>query len=386
MKNKLLIILFSFFAIFSLCAFVPKIEAKTLGELKQELLDAKSNKAAQEARRRNIQAKINKYDNQIEEAGENIEKAEDEIEQASAEIEELEIEIEEKYKEIDELMVFLQVSEGENIYLEYVFGATSFTDFIYRSSIVEQLSKHNDELIVEMNDLIEQNKALKIKLAEQIKKEEQAIKELEKLMASLDLTIDDIEEHQKDLAAEIKAQEEEIKYYEQIGCEDDEDITVCISVPYAVGFTRPLVKGKVSSNYGYRTLWGKRSFHSGIDIAVSEKTKVYASAAGYVSRKVSKSKCGGNIVYVQHNIGGSKYTTVYMHLYSFNVNVGDLVTLNSVVGLSGGGSSTKSYDKCTTGAHLHFGIYKGWGSEMTSVNPRNYVNFPSKGSSFYSRW
>lgn len=44
----------------------------------------------------------------------------------------------------------MQISEGDNVYLEYIFEATSFTDFIYRSAIVEQLTKYNDELIDDM--------------------------------------------------------------------------------------------------------------------------------------------------------------------------------------------------------------------------------------------
>ena len=45
----------------------------------------------------------------------------------------------------------------DNVYLEYVFNAKSFADFIYRSSVVEQLTKHNDELIDEMSALIDEN-------------------------------------------------------------------------------------------------------------------------------------------------------------------------------------------------------------------------------------
>ena len=62
---------------------------------------------------------------------------------------------------------FYQITDGENSYLEYIFGAKTFTDFIYRISIVEQISKYNNELIDEMNQLIEENKQLKIELAKQ---------------------------------------------------------------------------------------------------------------------------------------------------------------------------------------------------------------------------
>ena len=62
--------------------------------------------------------------------------------------------------------------------------------------------------------------------------------------------------------------------------------------------------------------------------------------------------------------------------------VGDIVTITSVIGTVGGG---ESYDNCSTGAHLHFGILKGW-SGYTYYNPRNYIKFPGLGSRFTTRF
>ena len=62
--------------------------------------------------------------------------------------------------------------------------------------------------------------------------------------------------------------------------------------------------------------------------------------------------------------------------------VGDIVTITSVIGTVGGG---ESYDNCSTGAHLHFGILKGW-SGYTYYNPRNYIKFPRLGSRFTTRF
>ena len=136
------------------------IEAKTLRELKEELATAKANKSANEAKMKEAQDKIKKYQNEISASLSEIEKSQDEIEAARIKIQELEEEIKEKQKEIDELLRFLQVSNGENAYLEYIFGANSFTDFIYRTAVVEQMSEYNDKLIDEMYKLIEQNKQL----------------------------------------------------------------------------------------------------------------------------------------------------------------------------------------------------------------------------------
>ncbi len=385
MMKKIVKVLLFVFSI-SLLFYMPdKIEAKTLRELKDELVETKANKASVEARRREVQIKVNKYNTEINAASEGIRKCEDDIIASREKIAELEVEIVEKGKEIEDLLRFLQIADGENAYLEYIFGATSFSDLIYRTTVVEELSNHNEALIDEMYEMIEENKRLQEELAEKIKTLESQIKIFQAKLRELNLTIDDLDDEKADLNAEIKAAEDEIKYYEDFGCKLDEDISECIDVPYAKGFTRPTTFGYMSSNFGWRTIDGVVGYHYGIDIALAEGNNVYASAAGYVSRIVVKSGCGGNMIYIQHNIGGVKYTTVYMHLLSFNVKYGDIVSLSTVIGKSGGRKGT--YDTCTKGPHLHFGILKGWTSlRSNAVDPRTLVNFPPKYSRFYSRW
>lgn len=383
--KKIVITLLLLFTI-SFLFFVPKhLEAQTLREMKTELAEREANKASILAARKEAQNKVNKYSSEIGAASDGIEKAQSDIEAARAKIAELQVEIKEKGEEIEQLLQFLQISDGESSYLEYIFGAKSFSDFIYRTTVVEQLSSYNDQLIDEMYDMIEQNKKLQVELTEKIKSLESQIKVLQSKLKSLNLSISDLDEDQEDIDAEIKAAKAEIDYYEDFGCELDEEISSCIDVPYAKGFTKPANAGYISSNFGYRYVLGKTSFHSGIDIAMSEGNNVYASAAGYVSKEVIKSSCGGNKIYIQHNIDGVKYTTVYMHLLSFNVKVGDIVNINTIIAKSGGRKGT--YDACTTGAHLHFGILKGWTTSSSNArNPRDFINFPNKGSRFYTRW
>lgn len=387
MKKILVIVLFIFCTLLTFS--IPyNVEAKTLGQMKEELANTKANLSSNLAKMKEAQERVQKYKNEINASTKEIEKSQQEIDEAKAKIQELEEEIKEKQKEIDELLRFLQVSKGENVYLEYVFGATSFTDFIYRTAIVEQMSDYNDKLIDEMYDLIEQNKQLQKELELKIQDLEKKIAQLKKDLAKVNLTIEDLYDDQRDLNAEIKAYEAEIKFYEDYGCKLDQEISDCLNVPYANGFTRPTDSGYISSNYGWRSLnLSGSNFHSGIDIATPEGTKVYPSAPGYVAKKVIKSNCGGNMLYIQHSVNGKKYTTVYMHLKSFNVNVGDTVFLTTVIAYSGGGASTRGYDRCTTGAHLHFGMFNGWTSSKAYLfNPRDKVNFPPLYSRYYSRW
>lgn len=162
-------------------------------------------------------------------------------------------------------------------------------------------------------------------------------------------------------------------------------------MPRGTAFYRPTQTGKITSEWGYRSLLG-RTWHEGIDIGVSEGTTVYAIANGMVATVVRYS-CGGNMVVVHHNINGKTYTSVYAHLLSVAVTKGQTVDRNTIVGYSGGGS-TQSYDKCTLGAHLHltvatglYGIdYYDWLNDLNvkySINPRTVINFPS---GLYNPW
>ena len=176
----------------------------------------------------------------------------------------------------------------------------------------------------------------------------------------------------------------------------NEDINKCVTIPFSSEFKRPLKSGRVGSEFGkrYHPTQHVYKLHTGIDLQTGEGKPVLASAAGRVAAIIKKASCGGNQVYLHHNINGVYYTTVYMHLLSYNVKVGDVVRQGEQIGKVGGGS-TKSYDKCTTGPHLHFsvatGLYfgsapYGYSSYSTFVkkllNPRTVVYFPAKGKYF----
>ena len=103
------------------------------------------------------------------------------------------------------------------------------------------------------------------------------------------------------------------------------------------------------------------------------------------------------MLYIWATVNGKQYTYVYMHLLSINVKVGDKVTINTPVAKSGGGASTAyrygGYDRCTTGAHLHYGLASGgfFGSNKSlplskfnahTINPPGY---PGIYQWFYSR-
>ncbi len=391
--KKIVKVLWTIFITFIFVSSFNAVSNNTsLKDLKDKLEKDKAAYNAVVNKQNDIKQKMKNIENELDKISKEIDTYEAEIKASKERVAELETNIKEKQLEIDNLLNFLQIADQDNIYLEYVFNAKSFTDFIYRSSVVEQLTKHNDDLINEMSELIEENKKEQQNLQNKIEESEKTIDKLNDTLKKYNLTMEDLVEDHKDTKADYEASKKEVEAYEKLykenNCSETTPILDCIDVPYADGFIRPLVSGTITSEYGLRyhpTLHYYR-LHNGIDIGVSMNTNVYAAAAGVVSKvvrvsspNVANSSCGGNMVYIKHRINGKEYTSVYMHLHSISVKEQDFVTASTVIGKSGGG---ESYDRCTTGPHLHFGIMKGSNYE----NPRNYVNFPALGKRFTSRW
>lgn len=384
--SRIILCAFSFFMLVNNVAAISLKDYRIQYEKDLAKYNNSKNKQAE------AKSKINSLQGDIGNVGNNIAKYQKDIEDSKAKIEELNKEIKEKKKEIDNLLSFMQISEGDNVYLEYIFEATSFTDFIYRSAIVEQLTKYNDELIDDMYKKIEENKQLQKKLAKQIEDSEKEMDKLNNLLNSANVSLNQLVDEHEDIEEDMDASKKQYEYFKKEfknnGCSEDTDINVCLKVPSSTGFIRPLVKATVTSEFGMRYhptrhIW---TLHSGIDLGVPIGTNVYPAANGVVTKiarvknpNIAGSSCGGNKIYVKHLVNGKEFVTVYMHVHTIKVSLGDYVTVNTVIAGSGGG---ESYDYCTTGPHLHFSIMKG----KSYLQPRNYVSFPAKGKRFTSRY
>ena len=123
---------------------------------------------------------------------------------------------------------------------------------------------------------------------------------------------------------------------------------------YAGGGTAPIMSGSwawptisqyyISSYFGYR--WGK--VHEAIDIAGSgEGSPIYAAGSGVVVTSQNKGSLGNHVT-IDH---GNGYYTLYAHLHSRNVTVGQTVQRGQQIG-------TMGHTGFATGTHLHFGLYR----------------------------
>lgn len=373
-----------------------KSQANTLAELRKELKAYQDKQNAANNNKAKTQNQINSDKQSIVNAQNEIEKNKGIIEQAKKDIEVLSKDIEDTEEKIENIMKSYEISNGDNAYLEYIYNAVSISDFIVRYSVSEQLANYNDELITSYEEKITENEELQKELNQREKDLNNKIDDLEVAINNLGNKLSSYVEEALDAADDIKSTQQLIKYYESMGCKENEDFNTCVKVRAASGFIRPLVKGVITSPYGYRTHPVTKQpykFHTGTDIAGNALgTKVYSAANGMVGKIITKASCGGNQVYIFHTINGTKYTTGYMHLHSINVKVGDAVTQDTVIGTVGG---NESYEQCSTGAHLHFMVGKGWyGSTYVSystwvsnlVNPVTMVKFPSNNVYFYTRY
>lgn len=391
-------------------SFIPTsktdiVEAKSLKTLKEEL-EVTKKKAQENANKKkfteqeikNKKAKVSSINNEISQ----IEK---ETENLTKEIERLNDDIIEKQEEVKKIINYYQVSSGESAYMEYIFDAADFTDFIYRLAIAEQLSTYNDKLVDEYNEMIKQNENKKKDLANKKISLNNKQKELEKELLSLDTQLGEILEENVTIEEDIASQEEVIKAWEKKGCKLTEDLDACQTrlaqqnsayVLTGTKFARPTANGTVSANYGWYYPWGQKTWHYGMDIAgTGHGANVYSVANGRVSYITRKANCGGNMLYIEHTINGVNYTSGYFHLATINVSVGDYVTINTVVGTVGGNPAYETWDRCSTGTHLHLqlgsGHYdstkSGYYTKFTAkaFNPRDVINFPREGGYFKDR-
>lgn len=372
-----------------------------------------------------IIAKIRELDNQIIETQDKIDVAQAEIDQTKVEIDKLRKsikELERKIAEREELLKerarAIQLSGGSVDYIDVLLGANSFVDFIDRFSAVNILIEADREIMREQAAdkklLAEQKAEVETKLADQ----EAQKAELVNLKNSLDSQKSAQAKLEKDLKAEQArlAKEKstlETKHSEtldisaalekKIGAEQARLAEVARKAEQArlakeaaarkaeaqrqasTSATAPVqavappassagsstfilpASGRFTSGFGGRDIGVGAESHLGMDIANVTGTPVSAAASGIVSYAGNMGGYG-NVVIVTHSINGQTHATVYGHMSSINVSVGQSVSQGQQVG--GMGSTGRS-----TGTHLHFEIHVGpWnGARSNAVNPSPYV-------------
>ena len=389
MKKSILFLL-AFF-----CLLPITIKAETLNDAIAEANKAEATYNASQSQKAMTEAEKNKTMQERQDTIKQQQALQSEIEQAKTDITNLQNDINNKNKEIKEIMSFIQVSNGQSAYMEYIFSATSFTDLIYRMAISEQLTKYNNNLIATYNQKIKELDAKQQELANkkaELSKKEQELQAIENKLGDAlaelsDQVVTDKEAYtaKKNYVNSLKAK----------GCSGTEQISACLSrlmsssgtTVSSNGAYLPISSGKVSSGFGTEDS-SRSDYHKGIDYSTGGSgSPVYAIANGQVVATFYRA-CGQNFVYIIHTINGQKYTTVSMHMSQVNVSPGQNVSANTVIGVIG------PKDTCSSGPHIHLGLTRGWAVVEYSlgsfnnkvISPRVALpQTPAQGGRFSSR-
>lgn len=281
--------------------------------------------------------------------------------------------------------------DGAVSYWSVLFEASSFSDFLDRLNMVEEIAASDARRLKEMGEaaeavakakteLEEGQKALEVTKGElELAKTEQEKKraEADALLAKLIATgeeyekyIADAEEEEDSLSIKIENTEE---LYENAKYQEWLSTSVATKPTQGGGsmggttvggitWLKPTTYRGVSSPYGWRIhpVYGDWRFHNGIDLDASFDTPIVATRSGKVTVARYDSSAGYYVT-VDHQDG---YQSKYLHMTHYIVGVGDYVTAGQVIGYVGSTGTS-------TGAHLHFTItYNG-----NYVNPADYIKF-----------
>ncbi|MBR1969310.1 MAG: peptidoglycan DD-metalloendopeptidase family protein [Clostridia bacterium] len=344
-----------------------------LNDAKKKTDDAKKDVDAAEAKYSDAIKEFNALDNEISRTEDEIIFIENEIQQAEKDLELKEKELEKAEKEFNEyqsdFLTRAQVmyENGDVAYIEIIFGAKSFSDFIERIELISQMMQYDNEVL----DKLEEAKQIIIKAKQEIediierqnKNKENLLarkstleKNLAKKQALVDSLSQDVEKY--------KAIYESAERAEQALINSNKNALSYSSNPvkYTGGkFLWPVPSSsRITSQYGYRIhpVYKTKKFHSGIDIGAGYGVDILASADGTVTLAATNGGYGKCVI-VNH---GSGITTLYAHNSSLLVSQGEKVTKGQVIAKAG---STG----VSTGPHLHFEVRVNG----ATANPLDYL-------------
>ena len=170
----------------------------------------------------------------------------------------------------------------------------------------------------------------------------------------------DIEADSTDNAPEMSQEEADAELAADMAAGDSANVNAKLVLDMTTAFV-PSESRRISAPYGIRTY----RMHRGVDLGLchGEDRTIVAAFSGVVSkvRNQGRRRGYGKYVIIDH---GNGLTTLYAHLASWKVNVGDTLQAGDTIGV--GGNTGRSF-----GAHLHFEMrFNG-----TYIDPATVFNF-----------
>ncbi len=328
-------------------------------ELQNQLAAITSDKNAAMSKKQNIEQQINVVRSEIANANALIasydqEIAEKEVELAAAE------EKQEKYYQLFCERVRSMEEDGTVSYWSILFDASSFADLLDRANFVNEVIEYDNGV---MDELEQARQAVAdAKAAIEAAKSEQEAElavlqarqnELKEKEAEADALLSEIQEKEDEAQEALNAASAAAKAMDNEIAKKQRELEAQLAAQNQTivsesGYMWPLSGYyTLSSLYGGRThpITGKPNNHGGIDIPAPKNTHILASKSGMVITSGYNSSYG-NYVVISHGGGAS---TLYAHMTSRAVSVGDSVKQGQTIGYVGTTGSS-------TGNHLHFEV------------------------------
>ena len=309
----------------------------------------------------------------------------------------------EQLRQQSNLRIRTMEEEGAVSYWEVLFRAASFSDLLDRLNMVTEIAEADNRRIQELEQAAREVEQAKDALAAEKESLERTKAQLDDDQAELEAKQQEAESLLQELLAkgrelaglweEYEAQE--AAFLEQIAAKQTEYDAAKRAewLAYMATYVPPTTQAAqdsggqgntttggttnrnpgssawlvpcsytmLTSPFGNRKapLAGASTYHQGVDLAAPRGTSVYASRAGIVT-VAGYSSSAGNYVQINHQDG---FSSIYMHLDTYCVSAGQMVSGGQQIGTVGTTGISKGY-------HLHFGIsYNG-----AYVNPCSYVN------------
>lgn len=330
-----------------------------MDEAEEKRLAAVSEYNALDQQINETEQEITILETQIEQTKEDILKKEEELKQAEAEFEE--------YKALFLKRARIMYENSAIDYLEILFGAENFSDFLSKIEMITQLMKYDRDIIDKMEKTKQRIADTKTELEETLKRQEESALTLEERKTSLDNALAKkqlmINELQNDVER-YKAIYEAAEEAEAALIREHRNALSYSSNPvkYTGGkFAWPVPGSqRITSYYGWRIhpVYKTRKFHTGIDIGAGYGLDIVAAADGVVTLATTNGGYGKCVI-INH---GSGITSLYGHCSTLLVSVGDKVVKGEVIAKVG---STG----VSTGPHLHFEVREN----SSTTDPLGYL-------------
>ena len=342
-----------------------------------EIADIVAEKAVLDQQISLLHEQLTNVEQQIQALKQMIAEKQDQVDNAVARYEKL------NQDAVDRIRIMEE--NGSISYWSILFRANSFTDFLDRVNIINEIAESDRTRVEELRLAAREVEAAKEELESQqaVLSETQAQLEADqatlalkrgesdKLLIQLkekgeefDALIDVGEEEQNALMEEIAKKKDEFdeakkrEYEAWLAAQpkpqppaNTGSSSSSVPVTHPSGWVCPVNNYYISSVFGNRLhpVYGYYRMHNGIDMACAQGTPIYASRGGLVEVAVYSSSAGN---YVQLNHGDG-YRSVYMHMTHYIVYAGQYVQAGQVIGYVGSTGAS-------TGPHLHWGVsYNG---------------------------